>query len=187
MKHIKHLALILYLATIPAANWFINHVGHQSFPGGPHTIPVGFGFQAPSGVLLIGVALFTRDYVQEEFGKRRTLEAITAGMVISYFVNPAVAFASAVAFLVGELTDFAVYTKIKERSIALAVIYSGVTGGITDSFLFLYIAFGSTRYWQGQVIGKTWMALLGGAIMWSHHAVSHRLRTEKTAPASIAA
>ena len=177
--HKRYLALFAYLATIPLANWFINNVGTQSFPGGPHTIPVGFGYQAPSGVLLIGIALFARDYVQERFGKRNVLVAIAAGIAISFFVNPDVATASAVAFAAGEIVDFFVYTRIKRKSIALAVALSGVIGGVIDSFLFLRIAFGSTDFWQGQVIGKTWMALLGGLVIWGCGALSNRLHPQE--------
>jgi uncharacterized PurR-regulated membrane protein YhhQ (DUF165 family) len=175
----KYAALIAYLATIPLANWFINNVGTQSFPEGPHTIPVGFGYQAPSGVLLIGIALLARDYVQEKFGKKNALIAIAAGIAISFFVNPDVATASAVAFAASEIVDFFVYTRIKRKSLTLAVIFSGVVGGIIDSFLFLRIAFGSTDFWQGQVIGKTWMALLGGLIIWGYRALSHRLHPQE--------
>ena len=80
--HRKHLSLVAYLLTIPLANWLINHAGTQIAPGAPHTIPVGLGYRAPSGVLAIGIALFTRDYVQEQFGKRTTLIAIAIGVGI---------------------------------------------------------------------------------------------------------
>lgn len=173
----KYLSIIGYLATIPLANWLINHVGTQSFPGGPHTIPVGFGYQAPSGVLAIGVALASRDYVQEKYGKQATLIAIAIGIIVSYMIDPAVATASAVAFAAGELADFVVYSEIKKRSLALAVVASGVIGGIIDSLLFLRIAFGSTNFWQGQVIGKTYMAILGGLLIWGINAVSQRMST----------
>lgn len=175
MKYFKTTALIGYLATIPVANWLINNVGTQSFPGGPHTIPVGFGYQAPSGVLAIGVALFARDYVQELYGKRTTLVAIAIGVVISYFINPTVAIASAVAFLLGELIDFFVYSEIKQRSLVTAVVVSGSIGGVIDSVVFLQIAFGSIDFWQGQIIGKTMMALFGGLLIWLSRAVSIRL------------
>ena len=178
---IKYVALIGYLATIPLANWLINNAGTQAFPGGPHTIPVGFGYDAPSGVLAIGVALFARDYVQEMFGKRATLAAIVAGVIISYFIDPAVATASAAAFALGELSDFFVYSELKKRSLAIAVIVSGIVGGIIDSVVFLQIAFGSTRYWEGQVIGKTLMALLGGLLVWGSGALSNRLHSVKAA------
>jgi uncharacterized PurR-regulated membrane protein YhhQ (DUF165 family) len=175
----KWAAVALYLGTIPLANWFINNVGNQAAPGLPHTIPVGFGYQAPSGVLLIGIALLTRDYVQEKFGKLITVLAILVGIVISYRIDPYVATASAVAFCVSELADFAIYTQVKKRSKVLAVVTSGVIGGAIDSFLFLQIAFGSTLYWQGQVIGKTLMALVGGCCLWGFYVVSDRMHAQK--------
>lgn len=174
-------ALVIYLLTIPVANWMINNVGTQGFPGGPHTIPVGFGFAAPSGVLLIGVALFMRDFVQEQTTRKTVLGAIVVGMVLSYVVNPGIAFASATAFVVGELADFAVYTPVKRRSLPAAVVLSGVIGGVTDSFLFLWIAFRSTQYWEGQVLGKLWMSLFGGLMVWGSRAVSQRMRAEEAA------
>jgi uncharacterized PurR-regulated membrane protein YhhQ (DUF165 family) len=179
MKNIKWAALVLYLSTIPLANWFIDHIGKQSAPYLPHTIPVGFGYQAPSGVLLIGLALFTRDFVQEQFGKKKTLLAICAGICISYFINPSLAVASTVAFALGELSDFFVYSEVKKKSRTAAVIISGVVGGVIDSLVFLKIAFGSTQFWQGQVIGKTIMALFGGCLLWSYHALSNRLHAKK--------
>ena len=184
MKIFKYVVLFIYLATIPAANWFINNVGTQSFPDGPHTIPVWFGYQAPSGVLLIGIALLARDFVQEQLGKQPTLLAITAGILISFFVNPAVATASAIAFALSELADFGIYTKIKQHTIIGAVVVSGIIGGVIDSFVFLQIAFGSTQFWQGQVIGKTWMALLGGIVIWGTNAVLNRLHTSKAGTAT---
>jgi uncharacterized PurR-regulated membrane protein YhhQ (DUF165 family) len=152
----------VYLATIPLANWFIGHVGTQEFPGGPHVIPVGFGYTAPSGVLLIGLALAMRDAVQRLAGRWLVLAAIAIGVALSYWVNPAIATASAVAFGIGELADFSVFTPLSRRHLVAAVVISGIIGGIVDTFLFLQIAFGSTDYWQGQVIGKTFMAAAAG-------------------------
>ena len=174
-------AFTAYAATIPAANWMINHVGTQAFPGGPHTIPVGFGYQAPSGVLMIGVALAARDVVQRISGTRVALAAIVVGVALSYVVaGPALATASAAAFAIGELADFAVYTPLQRRRLILAVVLSGVVGGIIDSLVFLHIAFGSFTYWQGQVIGKTEVSLAAGLLMliWRRRAVSLRLSAE---------
>lgn len=171
----KYLALFGYLSTIPAANWMIQNVGTQGFPDGPHTIPVGFGYDAPSGVLLIGVALALRDYVQEKAGRDQTLIAIAIGIGLSYIVNPAVATASAVAFAVSELIDLAVYTRIRRRNKPIAIAASGFVGGIVDSLLFLQIAFGSTMFWQGQVIGKTAIAILAAVSFKVYRDLSHRL------------
>lgn len=176
----KVTTIILYLATIPAANWMISNVGTQFFPGGPHTIPIGFGYNAPSGVLMIGIAMVLRDLVQNMYGKKITLVAIGAGIVLSYFINPAVATASAIAFACGETADFFIYTKLRDRTLSGAVITSGIVGGFIDSFLFLQIAFGSTTYWQGQVIGKTEMALLGGLLIWITNDLFKRMPSLKS-------
>jgi uncharacterized PurR-regulated membrane protein YhhQ (DUF165 family) len=159
------LAFVSYLSSIPFANLLIDHVGTVKFPGGPHVIPVGFGYEAPSGFLAIGFALVARDYVQQRFGYRASIFAIVMGVALSFLVNRDLAVASAVAFAFGEVSDLVVYTPIRRYSTFAAVLLSGVVGGVVDSLIFLQIAFGSTEFWQGQVIGKAWMALVGGTFM----------------------
>ena len=44
---------------IPAANWLIGNAGTVCVPNGPCLIPVAPGLMAPSGVLMIGLALVT--------------------------------------------------------------------------------------------------------------------------------
>lgn len=166
--NIKTIALFgAYAATIPIANWMIGNVGTQHFPGGPHVIPVGFGYEAPSGVLAVGLALFLRDLLQRTAGKTLTLAAIAVGVVLSFVLaDPAIATASAVAFALSELADFTVYTPLTKYSRPLAVLASGVVGAVVDSILFLQLAFGSTMFWQGQVVGKTYMAIVGAVLIW---------------------
>lgn len=161
-------ALGLYIFTVWAANYFITHVGHQSFPGGPHTIPVGFGYDAPSGVLWIGLALLLRDVVQSVLGKRAVLGGIAVGAALSYVVAPSLAFASAVAFGLSELLDFAAYTPLVARGrVVAAVVASNTIGAVVDTFLFLWLAFHSIQFWQGQIIGKLWLtALVLPALAW---------------------
>lgn len=154
-------AFVLYVATVVAANWFVQHVGEQAFPGGPHTIPVGFGYRAPSGVLWIGVAFTLRDVVQSMLGKQAVVTGIAAGAVLSYAIAPSLAWASAVAFLVSEALDFIVYTPLVERGrVVSAVTLSNTVGVVIDTVVFLQVAFGSLDFWQGQLIGKGWMTLL---------------------------
>lgn len=158
----KAIALIAaFAATIPAANWLIGHFGTKCIPNGPCLIPVGFGFHAPSGVLMIGAALVLRDAVQEYGGIRSALAAITIGGLLSWIVAPtALVVASVSAFLLAELADLAVYTPLRKRQVGLAVVASGIVGSIVDSAIFLWLAFGSLAYVEGQIIGKAWMSLL---------------------------
>ena len=154
-------AFVLYALTVVAANWFVENVGQPTPGGGPHTIPVGFGYRAPSGVLWIGVAFTLRDVVQSSLGKAATIAAILVGASLSYLVAPSLAVASALAFLVSETLDFGIYTPLIERGRAVAAVtLSNTVGLVVDTVVFLQVAFGSLEFWQGQVIGKLWMTLL---------------------------
>jgi uncharacterized PurR-regulated membrane protein YhhQ (DUF165 family) len=154
-------AFVLYTLTVVAANWFVQHIGDPTPGGGPHTIPVGFGYRAPSGVLWIGVAFTLRDVVQSLLGKQATIVAIVVGAALSYAVAPSLAFASAAAFLVSEAFDFGVYTPLVQRGRTVAAVaLSNTVGLVVDTVVFLQLAFHSLDFWQGQVIGKAWMTLL---------------------------
>lgn len=162
-----YLAVAAYAATIPAANWMISNVGTVCVPDGPCLIPLGFGIMAPSGVLMIGLALLLRDAVHETLGKNWALYAIGAGAVLSYLLaDPFIAFASLAAFAVSELSDFAVYSRIRQRSRELAVLASGVVGSVIDSVIFLYIAFGSLAHIEGQIVGKIGVTVIAAAALW---------------------
>lgn len=149
-----------FAATIPSANWLIGNVGTECIPNGPCLIPVGFGLHAPSGVLMIGAALVLRDLVQRSGGIGAAIWAIALGSILSWFVAPpALVMASVVAFVLAELADLAVYTPLRERRLALAVLLSGIVGSVVDSAAFLWLAFGSLDYISGQVLGKAWMSI----------------------------
>lgn len=157
----RMLVVFFYLATIPLANWLIQHVGTECAPGGPCFIPVFPGILAPSGVLVVGVALVLRDFVQEHFGTRITLACIAAGTLLSATLAPPfLVLASAVAFGVSELADLAVYSPLRRRGLLTAVLLSSFVGAIVDSAAFLGIAFGSLEHLRGQVIGKGWAVLI---------------------------
>jgi len=159
--------LVAFILTIPAANWMIGNFGAVCPPNSPCLIPVGFDIMAPSGVLMIGLALVLRDLVQRRLGKVWALGAIIAGAVLSAFVAPpALVIASGMAFLLSELADFAVYTPLQEKRLILAVFLSGIVGLIVDSVLFLQLAFGSLDYLSGQIIGKAWMILIALPVIW---------------------
>lgn len=160
MTRIGLAALVGFIATIFLANWLIAHVGTQPFPGGPHTISVGFGLTAPSGVLAVGLAFTFRDIVQRTLGVPAVIGAILLGAGLSYLVSPAFAAASACAFLVSEAADLLVYTPLEQRGWLGAVVVSNVVGAVVDSWLFLTLAFGSTAFLAGQVVGKIEMTAL---------------------------
>ncbi len=155
------LFLIGFALCIPAANWLIGHAGTVCPPAGPCLIPVApGGLMAPSGVLMVGLALVLRDLVQRRLGLGWAVGAILGGALLSALIAPpALVAASALAFLLSEAADLAVYTPLQRRGLVVAVAASGVAGLVVDSVVFLWLAFGSLEYLAGQVVGKLWMVL----------------------------
>lgn len=162
----RFVAAAAFALTIPAANWLIGNVGTQCVPNGPCLVPVGFGLMAPSGVLLIGLALVLRDWLHELAGWRWSLIAVVAGGLLSLAVSPPqIALASAVAFTVAELGDLSVYAPLRRRGLALAVMASGVVGAFVDSALFVWVAFGSLELSIGTAIAKMYASTVVAALM----------------------
>lgn len=160
-------SLLGFIATIPAANWLIGHVGTVCSADGPCLVPVGFGLMAPSGVVMAGLALVLRDVVQRFLGIGWSLAAVVVGAALSWFVAPpALAIASGAAFLFSELADTAVYTPLARRRLFTAVIASSLVGTVIDSALFLRLAFGDVTHLPGLVLGKAWMALAATLVLW---------------------
>ena len=132
-------------------------------------VTVGFGESATAGTLFAGLALALRDGVQDTLGRRAVLGVVAVGAALSYLIaSPAIAIASALAFALAELADYAVYTPLRQRGRfggrwwALAVVVSGAVGAVVDSVVFVWLAFG----WPavagaivGQLVGKTWASL----------------------------
>lgn len=157
---VKRIALFCaFVLTVVAANWALTKWG---------IVPIGFGLMAPAGVYFAGAAFGLRDALHEVGGHRWVLGAIAAGAAVSYFIEDAVtipggmvpiAVASALAFALSELADFAVYTPLRERRWALGVVASNAVGAVIDSLLFLPLAFGSRSGWIDLTIGKLYLVL----------------------------
>lgn len=153
-------ALVGFLLCVPFANWLIGNVGTVCVPQGPCLVPVLPGLLAPSGVLAAGAALVLRDVVQRCLGAGWGFAAIIVGSTLSAFLAPpALIAASALAFLLSEIADFAIYTPLQRRRLMLAVLLSSGVGLVIDSLVFLHFAFGSLDHLAGQIVGKAWAVL----------------------------
>jgi queuosine precursor transporter len=150
----RWLSLVAYIGSIVIANWMTARFG---------LVPVGFGLLVTAGTFAAGFALVTRDWVQVTFGRRVVLAAIVVGALLSALTSSrALAVASGLAFLVSELVDFGVFTPVRRRSLAGAVLLSSVVSAPVDTVLFLWLA-GFNLTWQavlGQFIVKTSIALV---------------------------
>lgn len=153
-------ALIGFLVCVVGANYSISHWGTVAFPGGPHTVTL-LGLTAPSGVLFVGLAFTLRDLAQLALGRWWIVGAIAVGAGISALTaSPGLAVASGLAFGVSEAFDFAVYTPLAERGRWWSgVALSNTVGSAVDSVLFLWVAFGSLQFFEGQFVLKALMTV----------------------------
>lgn len=140
-------ALTAYILAITAANWTTSHYG---------LVPMGFGLTATAGTYAAGLALLLRDVVQDLAGWRWVLAGIATGAVLTAVTSPALALASATAFLLAELLDMAIYTPLRDRGWARAALLSGIAGALVDTYAFLALAgFPITsQSVGGQLVGK---------------------------------
>jgi uncharacterized PurR-regulated membrane protein YhhQ (DUF165 family) len=174
METVMRLFIVLgfYVSVIWLANWSISTYGFVS---------VGFGLSAPAGVFFAGLAFTARDLVHEVGGRWWVLPAIAVGAVLSATLDTSLAAASGVAFAVSEGADWAVYSPLRRRGWLKAVMASNVVGLVVDSALFLWIAFGSLDFIEGQIVGKVYMTLLAVVVLWGGRAVLSRYTHAKLA------
>lgn len=145
-------ALLAYGASIALANWLIVTVG---------LVPVAPGLLAPAGVYAAGLTLALRDAVHETAGRRLAIVAVLVGAALSALLSgPALAVASGLAFLISETLDMLVYSRLRVRGWALALLSSNAAGLVVDSALFLWLAFNSLAFLPGQIVGKGWATLI---------------------------
>lgn len=150
-------AFVALVATVITANLLVVHFA---------PIPVGFGFLAPAGVLVAGLAFTLRDVVDELGGRWWVVAAIVTGALLSFAMGTGrVALAGAVAFAVSETLDWGVFRSLRHRGLVWAATGSGVVGLVLDSVIFLSIAFGSLAFLPGQVLGKTYALAAGVGLL----------------------
>lgn len=144
---------ILYVVLIAAVNQAFTLVPLVTLPDGTAWPPVS---------LVVGFIFVIRDFAQREVG-HKVLLAMLAGAVLSYFMaGPQVAVASAAAFLVSELADWAVYTFTK-RPFSQRILLSSALGTPVDSVVFL-AAIGLLA--PAAVAAMTASKMLGALLVW---------------------
>lgn len=157
MRVLGWAALAAFITCIPAANWLVQEYG---------TVPIGFGLMAPAGVFVAGLAFTFRDIAHRLAGLLAVIVAIAVGTGLSALVaDGRLVLASAVAFAASELLDLAVYTPLRKRGWARAVVASNVVGLAVDSVLFLWIAFGSLDFLAGQIVAKAAVTLAAVGVL----------------------
>jgi uncharacterized PurR-regulated membrane protein YhhQ (DUF165 family) len=165
-KVVGWVSLAGFVACVWFANWLLSTYG---------VVGIGFGLMAPAGVYAAGLSFGLRDAVHEALGAAWVLVGIVVGAGLAYVLGDSItipgghmtiALASGIAFSLAELADLLVYSPLRERNWPAAVIASNIVGGVADSALFLWLAFGSLDHLTGQVVGKTYMVALALPLVW---------------------
>jgi hypothetical protein len=144
-----------YLAAIVAANLLTTH--------DPRWAPVNAFF-------LIGLDLIARDRLDDAWRKNRILKMgalVLAGSIISFAVNAdasRVALASAVAFGAAFTTDWAVYSRLRNRPWLERANWSNIPSSAVDSIIFPLIAFPIMDWY---IVVTIFAAKVGGGALWS--------------------
>lgn len=139
--------LIVFLAAIPFANWWLTRYGLWDAPIlGP----------IPSALWVVAISFVVRDIVQVTLGRCIAWAAIAIGTVLSVLVaDPEIALASGAAFALSESLDAVIFTPLADRGrFLLGVSVSGWAAGFLDSAVFVRIAFGSFAGWWQLGVAK---------------------------------
>lgn len=119
--------LIVYIALIAGVNWIYEATPLVTLPGGDLWSPVD---------IIVGFIFVVRDFAQRRVG-HHVLWAMLAGIALSWaMVSPELAFASAAAFAVGELADWAIFT-FTGKPFSQRIFISSLLGAPLDSLVFL--------------------------------------------------
>lgn len=122
-------SLATYVSLIVGVNYAFAVTPLVELPNGEMWPPVS---------LLVGFIFVVRDFAQRRVG-HHVLWAMLAGCVVSWHMaSPQLALASAAAFAVGELADWALYT-FTRRSFSQRILLSSLAGAPLDSLVFLSV------------------------------------------------
>jgi queuosine precursor transporter len=145
--------IAIYVAAMVTANllvwWF-----------GPWFSPVNSFF-------LIGLDLTMRDVLHERLARWQLAAVVVVGGAITWLANPSaarIALASAAAFILAALADWAAYSALRSKSWLTRSNGSNVVGAAVDSILFPTLAFG---VFLPYIIALQFAAKIGGGALWS--------------------
>jgi queuosine precursor transporter len=112
--------------------------------------------------VIVGFVFVLRDYAQREIGHKVLLLTALAGIPVYYFAGPGLAIASMVAFMLSEMTDWAVYTFTK-RPLQSRIILSSLFAVPVDTLAFQHLAgYLTPAAFVTEVVSKA----IGVAIVW---------------------
>lgn len=143
----------VYIAAMVAANLLVWWLG-------PWFSPI-------NSFLLIGLDLTLRDVMQERFTRWQLAGVILTGGALTWAMNPSakhIAIASATAFVLAAVVDWAVYSFLRNRTWLVKANGSNLAGAAVDSVVFPTLAFG---VFLPHIIAMQFAAKVCGGAIWS--------------------
>lgn len=89
--------------------------------------------------IVVGFVFVLRDYGQRQVGHKILLATLVAGIITYFMVDPAIALASITAFILSEMTDWAIYSFTK-RPLQQRILLSSLVAVPLDTLAFQYLA-----------------------------------------------
>lgn len=89
--------------------------------------------------LVVGAVFVLRDYAQRQIGHRILLATLLAGALTYLMVDPAIAVASMVAFVISEMSDWGIFSFWK-KSLQQRILVSSLVAVPLDTFVFQHLA-----------------------------------------------
>jgi uncharacterized PurR-regulated membrane protein YhhQ (DUF165 family) len=118
-----------YIVSIVLVNWLFVAVA-------PWPTAIGDLYLAN---VVVGFVFVLRDYAQRQVGHKILVATLLAGVVTYFMVDPAIALASITAFILSDLTDWAVYS-FTRRPLQQRILLSSLIAVPLDTLAFQYLA-----------------------------------------------
>jgi uncharacterized PurR-regulated membrane protein YhhQ (DUF165 family) len=155
--------VIAYIAAIVGVNWMF-----LALPA----VATTFG-DVYYANFVVGAIFVLRDYAQRQISHFILLATLLAGILTYYVVDPAIATASLIAFLLSESVDWAIFS-FTHRPLQERILLSSLLSAPVDTLAFQYLAdYLSPAAYSLEVASK----LLGVLALW------WLIRSRQTQPA----
>lgn len=159
MKPLGMAAFAGVVAATAVANYTTARYGIVDLP---------FGVAVTAGTFAAGAVLILRDAVQDLAGRVAVVSAIGVAALVSWATSsPQLAMASAAAFALSELLDWAVYSPLRRGGWKRAVLASSFIAAPVDTLIFLALAgfpITATAV-MGQAVVKLALAVLAVGVL----------------------
>ena len=168
------MAVAAMIAVVTASNILVQ------FPVEADLGPIHLGDILTWGAFTYPFAFLVSDLTNRYDGPGRARAVVLVGFAVAlclsaYLSTPRIAIASASAFLVGQLLDIAVFSRLRNRFWLLPPLSASLLGSLIDTAIFFSIAFapafGAIDIWFGMAdgslgMGAPWLGVGAEVPLW---------------------